>query len=50
MFKVGPNDALNQNVMTMGLLVDIQDSCFISIDLLRGLKWKRILDRSLMNS
>ena len=42
MFEVGPNDALSQNFMKLGLLVasenvdrhtDTQDSCFISIDL-----------------
>ena len=44
MFQVGPNDALSQNVMELGLLMasenvnrqtdrqtDTQDSCFISI-------------------
>ena len=45
MFQPGPNDALSQNFMKLGLLVaekkrgqtdthtDRQDSCFISIDL-----------------
>ena len=42
MFQPGPNDALSQNFMKLGLLVaeknvdrqtDTQDSCFISIDL-----------------
>ena len=44
MFEPGPNDALSQNFMKLGLLVaekkrgqtdthtDRQDSCFISID------------------
>ena len=42
MFEPGPNDALSQNFMKLGLLVaeknvnrqtNRQDSCFISIDL-----------------
>ena len=47
MFEPGPNDALSQNFMKLGLLVaeknvdrqtNPQDSCFISIDVSRNQK------------